>query len=262
MRWSVAPRSGSIWPRSCGSWRRLGWAIPACGCWFLRRGCAMCGRWGRASTRGSASTAGRTGRLGSPLAGRALGLARTIRSMSRCGWRSTTGTGRLSRRWSCASSTRERRRRRRWRRRSGGSASRPSWRRDPSGAARVRRRRCDGARQRQVCDSSNAPAAVVGELASCGGEVLALAADAGLRAGDGLARARGWPTTRSSNASPELAGDFDHVVLVDPPPLRAPRAPRLALPGRGRLPAPGLGRGRVALRAQRRRRRSWPSGRR
>ena len=71
--------------------------------------------------------------------------------------------------------------------------------------------------QRQVCVSANAPAAVISELASCGGEVLALAADAGLRAGmacEGACVADYAELERD----PELVADFDHVVLVDPPP--------------------------------------------
>ena len=53
--------------------------------------------------------------------------------------------------------------------------------------------------QRQICVGANAPAAVINELASCGGAVLALTADAGLRAG-------------------MACEDFDHVIIVDPPP--------------------------------------------
>ncbi len=70
--------------------------------------------------------------------------------------------------------------------------------------------------ERLVLSSSNAPAAVVGELASCGGSVLALVADAGLRAGmagEG-ARLADYPELERS---PELAAEFDHVVQVDPP---------------------------------------------
>lgn len=73
-----------------------------------------------------------------------------------------------------------------------------------------------GGYERRVLTSSNAPAAVVGELASCGASVLALTADAGLRegmVGDGM-RLADYPELERS---PELAGDFDHVVLVDPP---------------------------------------------
>jgi single-stranded-DNA-specific exonuclease len=70
--------------------------------------------------------------------------------------------------------------------------------------------------QRQVRRSANAPAAVVGELASCGGEVLAIAAAAELRAamrGDGVRLSDYAELERS----PELAAGFEHVVLVDPP---------------------------------------------
>lgn len=79
--------------------------------------------------------------------------------------------------------------------------------------------------ERRVSTSSNAPAAVVGELASCGASVLALTADAELRTGmaaEGV-RVADYPELERS---PELAGDFDHVVLVDPPP--SARLERLA----------------------------------
>jgi single-stranded-DNA-specific exonuclease len=76
----------------------------------------------------------------------------------------------------------------------------------------------DGAAsQRQVLTSSNAPAAVVGELASSGESVLALCTDAGLRAGmarEGVRLADYGELERV----PELASEFVHVVLVDPPP--------------------------------------------
>ncbi len=72
--------------------------------------------------------------------------------------------------------------------------------------------------ERQVRPSANAPAAVAGELASSGESVLALVADAELRAGmafDGLRLADYAELERS----PALARGFAHVVLVDPPPL-------------------------------------------
>jgi len=71
--------------------------------------------------------------------------------------------------------------------------------------------------QRQVCVSANAPAAVINELASCGGEVLVLTADADLRLGMACegARVADYPELERD---PELVSDFDHVVLVDPPP--------------------------------------------
>ncbi len=71
--------------------------------------------------------------------------------------------------------------------------------------------------QRQVCVSANAPAAVISELASCGGEVLGLAADAGLRVGMTCEGAR-VADYAELERDPELVADFDHVVLVDPPP--------------------------------------------
>jgi single-stranded-DNA-specific exonuclease len=70
--------------------------------------------------------------------------------------------------------------------------------------------------ERRVLSSTNAPAAVAGELASCGASVLALTADAELRAGlaGGAVRLADYPELERS---PELATGFDHVVLVDPP---------------------------------------------
>ncbi|HEX3324351.1 MAG TPA: single-stranded-DNA-specific exonuclease RecJ [Solirubrobacterales bacterium] len=70
--------------------------------------------------------------------------------------------------------------------------------------------------ERRVLASSNAPAAVVSELASSGESVLALTADAELRAGmacDDLRLADYAELERS----PGLAAEFAHVVLVDPP---------------------------------------------
>ncbi len=70
--------------------------------------------------------------------------------------------------------------------------------------------------ERQVLRSANAPAAVVGELASSGESVLALCADASLRAGmarDGVRLADHAELERT----PELAREFVHVVMVDPP---------------------------------------------
>jgi len=75
-----------------------------------------------------------------------------------------------------------------------------------------------GAHQRRALASANAPAAVVSELVSCGESVLALCADAGLRAGmdcEGLRLSDYAELERH----PELPGDFTHVVLVDPPPF-------------------------------------------
>lgn len=73
-----------------------------------------------------------------------------------------------------------------------------------------------GAHQRQVVTSANAPAAVVSELASSGESVLALTADAGLRGAmerEGVRLADYAELERS----PDLATEFTHVVLVDPP---------------------------------------------
>jgi single-stranded-DNA-specific exonuclease len=70
--------------------------------------------------------------------------------------------------------------------------------------------------QRHLCTNANAPAAVVSELASCGGEVLALTADATLRVGMAREGAR-LADYAELEREPELGGEFDHVVLVDPP---------------------------------------------
>lgn len=72
------------------------------------------------------------------------------------------------------------------------------------------------AHQRRRVVGDNAPAAVLAELASSGGSVLALTADAGLRAAmdlDGVRLADYLELERS----PELCAEFDHVVVVDPP---------------------------------------------
>ncbi len=72
--------------------------------------------------------------------------------------------------------------------------------------------------ERRVLVSTNAPAAVVGELASSGESVLALCADAALRAGmarEGLSLADYLELERD----PGLPAPFTHVVLVDPPPF-------------------------------------------
>jgi single-stranded-DNA-specific exonuclease len=74
--------------------------------------------------------------------------------------------------------------------------------------------------ERQVLRSANAPAAIAGELASCGASVLAICADAQARAGmarDGLRVADYGELERE----PETAAGFEHVVLVDPPPTAA-----------------------------------------
>ena len=72
--------------------------------------------------------------------------------------------------------------------------------------------------ERRPLTSANSPAAVVGELASSGESVLAVVADAGLRAAmsfDGIELADYLELERRS----DLPGDFTHVVLVDPPPF-------------------------------------------
>jgi single-stranded-DNA-specific exonuclease len=73
---------------------------------------------------------------------------------------------------------------------------------------------------RQVLSGSNAPAAVAGELASCGESVVAVAADAAMRAAmarDGLRLTDYAELERA----PTLCAGFTHVVLVDPPPNAA-----------------------------------------
>jgi single-stranded-DNA-specific exonuclease len=73
------------------------------------------------------------------------------------------------------------------------------------------------AHPRRVLSSPNAPAAVVGELASCGESVVAVAADAAMRAAmarDGLRLTDYAELERT----PALCAPFTHVVLIDPPP--------------------------------------------
>jgi single-stranded-DNA-specific exonuclease len=75
-----------------------------------------------------------------------------------------------------------------------------------------------GTRERRVLANANAPAAVVGELASSGESVLALCADAALRASmarEGVRLADYLELERDAS----LAAGFSHVVLVDPPPF-------------------------------------------
>ena len=75
-----------------------------------------------------------------------------------------------------------------------------------------------GTHERRILTSTNAPAAVAGELASSGESVLALCADAVLRTGmarEGLRLADYLELERA----PSLPADFSHVVLVDPPPF-------------------------------------------
>jgi single-stranded-DNA-specific exonuclease len=72
--------------------------------------------------------------------------------------------------------------------------------------------------QRRVRKSANAPAAVIGELASAGGDVLAVVADAGLRVAMACEGARLADYAELERES-GLAVGFEHVVLVDPPPL-------------------------------------------
>jgi single-stranded-DNA-specific exonuclease len=81
------------------------------------------------------------------------------------------------------------------------------------------------AHERRRVTGTNAPAAVLAELASAGGTVLALAADAGMRAAMELDGVR-LGDYLELEGDPGLGAAFDHVVLVDPPPSAA--AERLA----------------------------------
>ncbi len=87
--------------------------------------------------------------------------------------------------------------------------------RDPAGWA-VPVASAGGTCERVICRSGNAPAAVLGELASAGNEVLALVADAGLRAGMSREGVR-VADYAELEREPGLAAGFRHVVLVDPP---------------------------------------------
>jgi single-stranded-DNA-specific exonuclease len=83
---------------------------------------------------------------------------------------------------------------------------------------------------RELVRPVSSAAAVVGELASCGADVLAVVADAERRAalaGDGVVLADGF----ALEAGPGLAGGFEHVVLVDPPAFEHLR--ELAMAGEG-----------------------------
>ncbi len=99
-----------------------------------------------------------------------------------------------------------------------------------------------GEYERHACVNTNAPAAVISELVSCGAEVLALSADATLRVGMAREGAR-LADYAELEREPELGGEFDHVVLVDPPATGGSLGAGVALSGGGRLPAPRLGRG-------------------
>jgi single-stranded-DNA-specific exonuclease len=70
--------------------------------------------------------------------------------------------------------------------------------------------------QRRILTSTNAPAAVADELASSGESVLAVCADAALRAGM-AGRGLQLSDYPEIERSPDLCRAFTHVVLVDPP---------------------------------------------
>jgi len=83
--------------------------------------------------------------------------------------------------------------------------------------------------ERTTLRSANAPAAVAHELASCGESVLTLCADAELRTAMACAGMR-LADYAELERSPELALEFAHVVLADPPPH--PATEQLALRSR------------------------------
>jgi single-stranded-DNA-specific exonuclease len=83
---------------------------------------------------------------------------------------------------------------------------------------------------RELVRPVSSPAAVVGELASCGADVLAVVADAERRAalaGDGVVLADAF----ALEAEPGLAAGFEHVVFVDPPAFA--HVEELAMAGEG-----------------------------
>ena len=229
----------------------FGMGNPGCGCWSPPPGSATCGRWGRASTRASASTAAPTGRSGSPSAARGSGSATTTRSTPRCGSRSTTGTARSSRGSSCASSTPTRPPRTAPARptpRSGGGASRPSW---PSTSVRAPargrppRRRAAAARdpRRQLARGDGLRAALQRRRRPRPGRGRSPPRRAGARR-PGAGRLRG--AGAGARPAPRLRARRPRR----PAALRPPGAPRLPAHRGGRLPAPGLGRCRAPLRAR------------
>ena len=70
---------------------------------------------------------------------------------------------------------------------------------------------------RRALSSLNAPAAVAGELASCGESVVAITADAAMRAAMACEGLR-LSDYAELERMPALCARFTHVVLVDPPP--------------------------------------------
>jgi single-stranded-DNA-specific exonuclease len=70
---------------------------------------------------------------------------------------------------------------------------------------------------RRELRSTNAPAAVAHELASCGASVLAVTADAAMRAGMACEGLR-LTDYAELERSPGLSAGFAHVIVVDPPP--------------------------------------------
>ena len=217
----------------------------------LGPGRATCGRWGRASTRASASTAAPTGRSASPSAAPASASARTTRSTPRCGSRSTTGTASVEPRVVLRELYPQPRP---GRPRAGDAAE--WWQRFeaelagaiPATWSLPEIEPAPRAGTGRGCTTVNSGAAMVAELASSGGgAVLAAVADTERRAP--LAR-DGRPPRRlrtRSKPSPSWRAGSSTSSSSTRRPASASRACSRC-PARGeRLPAPRLGRGRAAL---------------
>ena len=253
-----------------------------------RPGSATCGRWGRASTRASASTAARTGRSASPSAAPSLGVGDEdpVDAAVRLEVNHWNGAVEprvvlrelypleAARRGAAAHACE-------CEPRSGGSASRPSWpptrrvaaalERAPGGRAsggRVvargglgdggdrrarlqRRRRCWRSAPTPRAARRWPPAPRAGPLQRRRGADRLHRCGAGRSRPGGTASGARADRLRRARAEPELAPAFEHVVLVDPPPSPRALAPA-ARPARRRLPAPRLGRGRACASRSRR----------
>ena len=263
-RWSAAPASASIWPRSWGGWRLSGWATRACGCSSPPPGSATCGRWGRASTPASASTAVPTGRSGSPSASSssASGDDEPVDAAVRLEvnhWNGSVEPRVVLRELYPPRAEPRRPAAPRGRRGSGGGASRPSWLPTRAWPA-ARGAEADGGATRRGGSCAAAPTLAGGRPRpswSASGGSVARARPPSRRPRAPLDRAGLTPDRlRRAGARPGPGGDFAHVVLVDPPPSSP--AERLVARSRRRRAAatcPGLGRGRAALLARRPRRR-------
>ena len=260
----------------------------ACGCWSPRPGSATCGRWGRASTPASASTAAPTGRSASPSAAPASGSSEDdpVDAAVRLEVNHWNGSveprvvlrelypreaPRRSRAHACecgraewwqrfeaelardpGATGRRRSRSERPAAVAGGSA-----RRDRR-AGLQRRRRARGLRRASRCAlrrRQRARPLQRRRRIACALRRAAMAARAAAAWLADYADAR----TRS----PELAARFEHVVLVDPPRLGRPAS---AVASRSRRAGGflhrALERGRAALRARVARRAAGPARRR